>query len=101
LRQPLAAGVRNNARLVPPNADSPGWSILGDPTEAALLVVAPKAGLDLEAENRMTPRLRELPFDSRRKRMSTIYQLGKSHLVYVKGAPKEVLAVCTHFERRS
>jgi len=93
----LAAGLCNNARLVPPNPDNSQWSILGDPTEAALLVVAPKGGVDQEAENRITPRLRELPFDSRRKRMSTIHKIGKSHLVYVKGAPKEVLALCTHF----
>lgn len=95
--------------------------MLGDPTEAALRVVALKAGLDLEAEARRAPRLRELPFESRRKRMSTIHQLQiadstsqveddlqnltsnivnrKSKIVnrvaYVKGAPKEVLALCS------
>ncbi|MGE5553365.1 MAG: cation-translocating P-type ATPase [Betaproteobacteria bacterium] len=90
----LAAGLCNNARLSPPNGDSDRWTVLGDPTEAALLVVAQKAGLDLAAEERLSPRVRELPFDSRRKRMGTIHG-GSSHLVYVKGAPKEVLSLCS------
>ncbi|MBK9710869.1 MAG: cation-transporting P-type ATPase [Kouleothrix sp.] len=115
-----AAGLCNDARLLPPNGDSPRWSILGDPTEAALLVAAGKAGLDLAEEERRAPRVRELPFDSRRKRMSTIHRrvlsaefsvlsskeralrvqhsklkTQNSELVaYVKGAPKEILALC-------
>ena len=91
----VAAGLCNNARLVPPSDESPGWTVLGDPTEAALRVAAQKGGVDLEAEARSTPRIRELPFDSRRKRMSTIHTGSDSQLVYVKGAPKEVLALCT------
>jgi magnesium-transporting ATPase (P-type) len=106
----LAAGLCNNARLLPPENEATRWTILGDPTEAALKVVALKAGLDLEAEERELPRLRELPFESRRKRMSTIHGTAdrnarpKNQLVYVKGAPKEVLDLCTHAwldERRS
>lgn len=92
----VAAGLCNNARLLPPNDESPGWTILGDPTEAALRVAAQKGGIDLEAEARRTPRIRELPFDSHRKRMSTIHIDKDSLLVYTKGAPKEVLALCTH-----
>ncbi len=104
LRQLLiAAGLCNNARLVPPQAgaESTRWTVLGDPTEAALAVVAPKGGLDLQAEAQQSPRLRELPFDSRRKRMSTIHQVPnlrsrtQDRVAYVKGAPKEVLALCT------
>jgi magnesium-transporting ATPase (P-type) len=95
LRQLLtAAGQCNNARLLPPNEDLSQWTILGDPTEAALLVAAPKGGVDLEEENRRAPRLRELPFESRRKRMSTVHQVGRERMVYVKGAPKEVLELC-------
>ena len=95
LRQLLvAAGLCNNARLLPPNGANPRWSILGDPTEAALRVAAGKAGLDLEAEAQAMPRLRELPFESRRKRMSTIHQTPEGRVAFVKGAPKEVLALC-------
>jgi len=103
LRQLLvAAGLCNNARLLPPTEESPHWTILGDPTEAALLVVALKGGLNLETEARRAPRLRELPFESRRKRMSTIHQIPNpkpqtpNRVVYVKGAPKEMLSLCTH-----
>lgn len=100
LRQLLiVAGLCNDARLVPPNDDSPHWTVLGDPTEAALLITAAKGKLDLEAEGHKTPRLRELPFDSRRKRMSTIHQVGASQVAYVKGAPKEVLALCTRIRQ--
>jgi len=92
----VAAGMCNNARLIPPNDENPSWTILGDPTEAALRVAAQKGGIDLEAEARRTPRIRELPFDSRRKRMSTIHTDQGSQVVYDKGAPKEVLALCIH-----
>jgi len=97
LRQLLLAGsLCNNARVIQPNSKSPTWSVLGDPTEAAMKVVALKAGLDLEAEARLTPRFREVPFDSTRKRMSTIHRMQLSHVAYVKGAPKEMLSLCTH-----
>ena len=102
LRQLLvSAGLCNNARLVPPDSDSSRWTVLGDPTEAAMLVAAQKSGLDLGEEARQSPRLRELPFESRRKRMSTIHQiddpgLGRIRIAYVKGAPKEVLDLCAN-----
>jgi magnesium-transporting ATPase (P-type) len=95
----VAAGLCNDARILPPNTVDTPWTILGDPTEAALRVVASKAGIDVEAGDAAMPRLRELPFDSRRKRMSTIHQpCGTPHatpIAYVKGAPKEVVALCT------
>ena len=87
-----AAGRCNNARLIEPNEDE-AWSILGDPTEAALLVAARKAGFDYA--NDKAKRVFELPFDSVRKRMTTIYQLGAKRVGYVKGAPKEVLDLAT------
>ncbi|HXF60120.1 MAG TPA: cation-transporting P-type ATPase [Caldilineaceae bacterium] len=95
LRQLLTiAGLCNDARVLPPDALSQRWTVLGDPTEAALCVVANKGGLDLEAAARAMPRLHELPFDSRRKRMTTIHQVGKGRMAFVKGAPKEVLGLC-------
>ena len=95
----VAAGLCNDARILSPNTVDTPWTILGDPTEAALRVVASKGGIDVEVEAQQMPRLRELPFDSRRKRMSTIHQpCGTPHatpIAYVKGAPKEVVALCT------
>ena len=92
-----AAGLCNNSRLLPPNGESSRWSILGDPTEAALKVVACKAGIELEAEETLLPRWREFPFDSRRKRMSTVHtQAGprSGMIAFTKGAPREVLDLC-------
>ncbi|MBI3245511.1 MAG: cation-transporting P-type ATPase [Deltaproteobacteria bacterium] len=111
----IAAGLCTDARLVPPNNDSQQWTALGDPTEAALLVVARKARIDLQEIARQRPRLRELPFNSHRKQMSTLHEvrdaycthpgssLPESHRpaifsVYLKGAPKEVLSLCTHLQ---
>lgn len=90
-----AAGLCNNSRVIAPDEETPRWTILGDPTEAALLVAASKGGVDLKRQERSTPRLRELPFESNRKRMSTIHQVGNDKFAYVKGAPKEVLDLCT------
>ena len=91
----LAAGLCTNARLLPPNSESSRWNVLGDPTEAALRVAAAKAGIDLDAEARAAPRVRELAFESRRKRMATIHRTGNGRVAYVKGAPRELLARCT------
>ncbi|WP_094757381.1 cation-translocating P-type ATPase [Parasporobacterium paucivorans] len=90
------AALCSNARLLPPNEESVRYTVLGDPTEACLGVVAVKAGIDLKRQIELTPRLRELPFESRRKRMTTIHQLespvdGTRLIAYVKGAPKEVM----------
>jgi potassium/sodium efflux P-type ATPase len=96
-----AAALCSNARLIPPGKDSDRYTVLGDPTEACLGVVAQKAGIDVDHQSTITPRLRELPFDSRRKRMTTIHQLekpinGSQRIAYIKGAPKEVLELCTN-----
>lgn len=92
-----AASLCCNARLLPPDGKSSRFTVLGDPTEAALLVVAQKDGLDLKQLNTSIPRLRELPFDSGRKRMTTVHQAsGGPRIAFVKGAPKEVLELCTH-----
>jgi magnesium-transporting ATPase (P-type) len=94
LRQLLvAAGLCTDARLLPPDGDSARWTVLGDPTEAALQVLAAKGQIDLAAEARSAPRLHELPFESRRKRMTTIHSASAGRVAYVKGAPNEVLGL--------
>ncbi|MCX6093138.1 MAG: cation-transporting P-type ATPase [Candidatus Bipolaricaulota bacterium] len=90
----LGAALCNNAKLVPPQGEK-GWAILGDPTEAALLVAAAKGGLSHSDAVKECPRIRELPFDSARKRMSTIHPRESEEMAFVKGAPKEVLSLCT------
>jgi Ca2+-transporting ATPase len=72
------------------------WSIKGDPTEAALLVLAAKAGLARDEIRAQYPRIGELPFSSDRKRMSTFHKFddGK-HRAFVKGAPEVILDRCS------
>jgi Ca2+-transporting ATPase len=115
----LAAGLCNDSRILPPDGTSRSWTVLGDPTEAAMRVAAIKGGLNLETEDQASPRLRELVFDSKRKRMSTIHQVSRNKergtrseergtrekprtsnlepdlVAFVKGAPRETLALCT------
>jgi Ca2+-transporting ATPase len=95
-----AAMLCNNSRLNPPTPERPQWTSLGDQTEAALRVTALKGGIDEQELNIRFPRVHELPFDARRKRMSTIHRdvmNSKDGLVvFVKGAPREVLQLCTH-----
>ncbi|MEV5504190.1 hypothetical protein AB0M50_53190 [Nonomuraea fuscirosea] len=68
------------------------WVALGDPTEAALLAAAAKLGLDRQAVQARFPRLAELPFDSDRKRMSTLHHLpGGGVRLVCKGAPEALL----------
>jgi P-type Ca2+ transporter type 2C len=78
----------NDARLIHAEA---GWTILGDPTEAALVVVAEKGGLRHEQEAARAPRLFELPFSSERKRMTTVHLVGSDRTAYVKGAAEVIL----------
>ena len=93
------AALCSNARLIAPEAGSERYTVLGDPTEACLGVVAQKGGIDLERLNDSYPRIMELPFDSRRKRMTTIHQLREplfesNRLAFIKGSPKEVMELC-------
>jgi Ca2+-transporting ATPase len=85
----------NNARINAPSLEHPTWTSLGDQTEAALKVTAMKAGITEEALNRIIPRVHELPFDARRKRMTTIHREVNREMAFVKGAPREVLQLCT------
>ncbi|HLF01934.1 MAG TPA: cation-transporting P-type ATPase [Anaerolineales bacterium] len=92
----IAASLCNNARLTPPSPERPQWTSLGDQTEAALRVLAIKGGVNEATLNGNFPRIHELPFDARRKRMSTFHRHAGREIAFIKGAPKEVLQLCTH-----
>jgi len=85
----------NGAQLI---QETEGYSIIGDPTEGALLTMAAKAGFrkkDLEAEY---PFFEELPFDSDRKSMTILRHKDDHHVAFVKGAPDILLSNCTWAE---
>jgi magnesium-transporting ATPase (P-type) len=78
----------NDARLATGPA---GVEVVGDPTEAALVVVAEKGGLRHEHEAARRPRVDEIPFDAERKRMTTVHLVGGRRVAYVKGAADVVV----------
>jgi potassium/sodium efflux P-type ATPase len=91
-----AAALCNNARLKPPAGEGASWGIVGDPTEAAMLVAAAKGGFDIEQLEEERPRRFEHPFDSSRKRMTVVCDVDGKLVAYAKGAPKETIGLCTH-----
>ena len=74
--------------------------IVGDPTEAALVVLAAKGGIDVDETRRVYPRVGEVPFDSEYKLMATFHEMEddgrKVVRCFVKGAPDVLLARSSH-----
>ncbi len=68
--------------------------LIGDPTETAILVAAHQNGMAQETLRRDFPRLAEIPFDSDRKRMSTVNRIDGKNIVIVKGAFDEMAPHC-------
>lgn len=86
-----AGALCNNAEFDPDNKGN----IIGDPTEGALIVLSNKFGESHDDLEDDSPRLFEQPFDSDRKRMSTINEVSGRPVVFTKGAVDELLPVCT------
>jgi Ca2+-transporting ATPase len=72
------------------------WSIVGDPTEGALVVAARKGGYEQEALTSQFPRVQEIPFDSARKMMTTLHQRQENLRTCTKGAPDILLSRCAY-----
>ena len=86
----IGAGC-NNARLLPGEAGQ--WSVIGDPTEGALLVAALKAGV--EGQGAGVHAVYEIPFDAERRAMSVaLRDPGGAVVLYAKGAPEAILPSC-------
>ncbi len=78
-----------------------GGQVAGEPTEVALYRVAAEGGYHKAALEAHLPRLAELPFDSRRKLMTTLHREDEAVIAYVKGAPEVLLPLCTGQHRLS
>jgi Ca2+-transporting ATPase len=97
----LGAALCNDARL---EASGTGeerrtYRLVGDPTEGALVVAAAKAGWWKEDVEDDYLRVAEIPFDSDRKRMTTIHKHAGHYDAITKGAGDIVLGLCTAYER--
>jgi len=103
----------NDAKLEERTDDAGGraWQIIGDPTEGALVVLARKAGFERADLDATMPRIQEIPFDSDRKRMTTIHRVEGAedkemaagfrypqHIAFVKGAPDVLLELCDNVQ---
>lgn len=86
-----AGALCNDASLDPDRKDT----VLGDPTEGALIFLARDFGLNQEKLEKQYPREFEQPFDSDRKRMTTLHQIDGKWVVYTKGAVEQMLPLCT------
>ena len=81
--------LNNDAEL-----DRDTWAAIGDPTEACLITSALKGGVDRLKLAEQHPRVDEIPFDSERKRMTTVHEADGKRYAYVKGAPDLLLEQC-------
>ena len=72
------------------------YTLLGEPTEKALVEAAMKSGLDKGELDQKYPRIREIPFNSTVKQMTTEHRWGQQIMRIVKGAPDILLGTCDH-----
>lgn len=95
----LGCVLCNDAQL---QEEKQQWTILGDPTEGALLALAGKAQLDRQKLSQIMPRVSEFPFSSETKRMSTICKQPSAegaYGMYTKGSPELILDRCTQIQQ--
>ncbi len=90
------AALASNAKVNPPDDDHASWYVLGDPTEGALITMARKAGVDIDALEAAHAEIKEFQFDSGRKLMSSVRSYGDKTIVFVKGAPEALLERSTN-----
>ncbi len=80
------------------NATQSEGKLLGDPTDASLLIYADENGYNRKEMEEKYPRLMEIPLDSTRKRMTTVNQIGEDRYILIKGAPEVLLEKCSQID---
>ena len=111
------AALANDAQLEeqPDDEGEVALRAVGDPTETALLIAAAKAGAHRDRLEESYPRIDEIPFDSARKRMTTVHKILQPspedpspfyddemqawEIAAIKGAPDVILELCTHYQK--
>lgn len=95
-----ALALCNNAYIKNPKDKLKEWEIVGDPTDAALLLAALQAGFDKEALYDEYLRFDEIPFNENRKYMATLHRQKQDGMfTFVKGAPEFVLNMCAYMRK--
>ncbi len=94
-----AGTMASNAEIHAPDEEHKSWYPVGDPTEAALVTMSTKLGTRSPTEDEENPELHEFPFDSERKRMSSVRQFGDRVELAMKGATDSVLSISKYIYR--
>ena len=90
----LIAMLCNDANIAHDNND---WTLHGDPTEGALLVLAMKYGLTISSTKHEWPRIDELPFETEKRYMATLHHNSDGEKrMFVKGSPDQIIKYCTY-----
>ncbi|MBI1913012.1 MAG: calcium-transporting P-type ATPase, PMR1-type [Deltaproteobacteria bacterium] len=93
LLQALKIGVLCNGAELKQNES---WTVIGDPTEGALLSLGLKGGVSKMNAAKGFHFIGEIPFDAERKMMTTVFRGSDAHFAFVKGAAEMILPLCTH-----
>ena len=97
-RMVTCGGIANDSEIIKEEIPDQGtiWRPLGDPTDAALLIMFRKSGIDEEAVRKRYSVVEEFPFESELKRMSKVCQDGDKFVAFVKGATEVLVPLCDH-----
>jgi len=87
------ATMASNAEIHEPDEQHNQWYPIGDPTEAALITMSTKLGTRSPIEDEENPEIQEFPFDSKRKRMSSVRKFGSKVALTIKGSTVGVLSI--------
>lgn len=93
----VCGGINNDSEIVKETLPEQGeiWKPLGDPTDAALLTLFRKSGIEEETIRKKYEVVEEYPFESELKRMSKICKDDKKFVAFVKGATEVLIPKCS------